>query len=177
VAHFLSDCTLIHLRVLRCPQQKRDSIWVFLLISFSRLPLFMPPTFCPVNLVVFRFVMTRQERKKIPAKTCVQSPNCQMVCFQTKKPNLGKFWRALEWQNLVYSMAIWNILRPFCTIYGHFVQFMAILLFSGNLVYFYPFWYNKQRKIWQPWRIFTHRVCQLPFGNLGPMLRFFKYFR
>jgi hypothetical protein len=21
---------------------------------------------------------------------------CQMVCFQTKNPNLGKFWRALE---------------------------------------------------------------------------------
>jgi hypothetical protein len=21
---------------------------------------------------------------------------CQMVCFQTKNPNLGKFWRALD---------------------------------------------------------------------------------
>jgi hypothetical protein len=27
---------------------------------------------------------------------------CQMVCFQTKNPNLGKFWRALEWEMLVY---------------------------------------------------------------------------
>jgi hypothetical protein len=23
---------------------------------------------------------------------------CQMVCFRTKNPNLGKFWRALEWK-------------------------------------------------------------------------------
>jgi hypothetical protein len=38
---------------------------------------------------------------------------CQMVYFQTKNPNLGKFWRALEWALLVYFMVIWNILRPF----------------------------------------------------------------
>jgi hypothetical protein len=25
-----------------------------------------------------------------------QKQGCQMVCFQTKNPNLGKFWRALE---------------------------------------------------------------------------------
>jgi hypothetical protein len=23
---------------------------------------------------------------------------CQMVCFQTKDSNLGKFWKALEWK-------------------------------------------------------------------------------
>jgi hypothetical protein len=38
---------------------------------------------------------------------------CQMVCFQTQKNNLGKFWRALEWKILVYFMVIWNILRSF----------------------------------------------------------------
>jgi hypothetical protein len=32
---------------------------------------------------------------------------CQMVYFQTKNPNLGTFWRALEWKMLVYFMAIW----------------------------------------------------------------------
>jgi hypothetical protein len=26
---------------------------------------------------------------------------CQMVSFQTKNPNLGKFWRALEWKMLI----------------------------------------------------------------------------
>jgi hypothetical protein len=28
---------------------------------------------------------------------------CQMVCIQTKNPNLGKFWRVLQWKMLVYS--------------------------------------------------------------------------
>jgi hypothetical protein len=31
---------------------------------------------------------------------------CKMVCFQTKNPNLGKFWRALQWKILVYFMTI-----------------------------------------------------------------------
>jgi hypothetical protein len=26
---------------------------------------------------------------------------CQMVSFQTKNPNLGKFWRTLEWKLLL----------------------------------------------------------------------------
>jgi uncharacterized membrane protein YkvI len=33
-----------------------------------------------------------------------------MVCFQTKNPNLGKLWRALERKMPVYFMVIWNIL-------------------------------------------------------------------
>jgi hypothetical protein len=32
---------------------------------------------------------------------------CQMVYFQTKNPNLAKYWRALEWKMLVYFMTIW----------------------------------------------------------------------
>jgi hypothetical protein len=35
-----------------------------------------------------------------------------MVYFQTKNPNLGKFWRILQWTMLVYCVAIWAILRP-----------------------------------------------------------------
>jgi hypothetical protein len=31
---------------------------------------------------------------------------CQMVYFQTQNPNLGKFWRALEWNILIYFMPI-----------------------------------------------------------------------
>jgi hypothetical protein len=38
--------------------------------------------------------------------------------FQTKNPNLGKFWRVLEWTGLVYSMANRNILRSFGTFNG-----------------------------------------------------------
>jgi hypothetical protein len=47
--------------------------------------------------------------------------DCQMVCFQTKNPNWGKFWRALEWKILVYFMIIWNILRPIGVHYGPMV--------------------------------------------------------
>jgi hypothetical protein len=64
-----------------------------------------------------------------------------MVCFQTKNPNLGKFWRAFEWKMLVYFMAIWNILWPFGIIYGHLEYFMAI-------------WYN----LWPFGIIYGHLV-------------------
>jgi hypothetical protein len=52
----------------------------------------------------------------------VQEQDCQMVYFHTKNPAMGKFWRALEWKRLVYSMAVWNILRPF----GNFVSIWYI---------------------------------------------------
>jgi hypothetical protein len=60
-----------------------------------------------------------------------------MVCFQTKNPKLGKFWRVLQWKVLVYFMDTWSILRSFGIV-------------RGNLVYFSPFWYFVLRKIWQP---------------------------
>jgi hypothetical protein len=65
---------------------------------------------------------------------------CQMVhiYFETKNPSLGKFGRALEWKRLVYSLAIWNILRTF----GY--------LGATYVLYFPPFWYIVSRKIWQP---------------------------
>jgi hypothetical protein len=44
-----------------------------------------------------------------------------MVCFQTKNPNLGKFWRVL-----VYCMTIWSILRPLEIFHGHSVYFVVI---------------------------------------------------
>jgi hypothetical protein len=34
---------------------------------------------------------------------------CQIVYFQTKNPNLGKFWRVLHWKMLVFFMAIWSL--------------------------------------------------------------------
>jgi hypothetical protein len=37
-----------------------------------------------------------------------QNQGCQMVYFNTKNPNLGIFWRALEWKMLVYFMTIVN---------------------------------------------------------------------
>jgi hypothetical protein len=46
---------------------------------------------------------------------------CQMVCFQTKNPNLGKFWRVLQWKILVYFMDTWSILQSSDIFYGHLV--------------------------------------------------------
>jgi hypothetical protein len=57
---------------------------------------------------------------------------CQMVSFQTKNPNLGKFWRALDRKKLKYLMAIWNILLTFKIFYDHLVHFVFIwYIFPG----------------------------------------------
>jgi hypothetical protein len=50
---------------------------------------------------------------------------CQMVYLQTKNPNLGKFWRALDWKFLIH---FWAILRTFGIFYDHLVH---VILFSG----------------------------------------------
>jgi hypothetical protein len=67
---------------------------------------------------------------------------CQMICFLTKNPNLGKFWRALELKMFVYFITIWNILQPFGIIYG--------CLVCGHLEYFSRFGMFGPRQIWQP---------------------------
>jgi hypothetical protein len=57
-----------------------------------------------------------------------------MVSLQTKNPNLGKLWRALDWKILIYFMAIWNILQTFGIFYGHLVHFAVIWYFFPVLV-------------------------------------------
>jgi hypothetical protein len=42
------------------------------------------------------------------------------------------YQKALEWKMLVYSMATWNILRPFST-------FNGLLVYFGHLDYFAGF--------------------------------------
>jgi hypothetical protein len=70
---------------------------------------------------------------------------CQMVYFQTKSPNLGKFWRELQLKMLVYFMDIWSILRPFGIFHSHLVKFVLILYtFPRFGIHIVP------RKIWQP---------------------------
>jgi hypothetical protein len=51
---------------------------------------------------------------------------CQMVCFRTKNPNLGRIFRASDWKMLIYFMALWNILRIFGIFYDHSVHFVFI---------------------------------------------------
>jgi hypothetical protein len=76
---------------------------------------------------------------------------CQMVYFQTKNPNLGKFWRLMQWNMLVYFMSIWYILRQI----GRFLWPMG--RFSGILVYFFRFGNVVARKIWQS-RFRSHSI-------------------
>jgi hypothetical protein len=49
-----------------------------------------------------------------------------MVCFQTKNPNLGKFWMVMQWKMMVYFMDTWSILQSFVIFYGHLVYFVVI---------------------------------------------------
>jgi hypothetical protein len=49
-----------------------------------------------------------------------------MVRFQTKNPNLGNFWRALEWKMPIYFLVVWNILRSFGVFYGHLENVVVI---------------------------------------------------
>jgi hypothetical protein len=48
-----------------------------------------------------------------------------MDWFQTKNPNWGKFWSALDWKLLIYFMANWNILLRFGKFYGRLVHFVS----------------------------------------------------
>jgi hypothetical protein len=51
---------------------------------------------------------------------------CQMAHFQTQNPNLGTFWRVLQWKMLVHFMTISSILRPFGTFCGRLLHFVVI---------------------------------------------------
>jgi hypothetical protein len=71
---------------------------------------------------------------------------CQMVYFETKIPNLGKFGKFLQYKMLLHFMAIRYILRPFGIFYGHLVYFIAIWyilltfgIFCCHLVYRFNF--------------------------------------
>jgi hypothetical protein len=58
-----------------------------------------------------------------------------MVSFQTKNPNLGQFWRALDGEMLIYFMAIWNILRTFGISYDDLVYiFISVGTFFSVLI-------------------------------------------
>jgi hypothetical protein len=52
------------------------------------------------------------------------------LLFRPKNPNLGMFWRALEWKMLLYILVISNILVPSGIFNLHFV----ILLSFGILI-------------------------------------------
>jgi hypothetical protein len=51
---------------------------------------------------------------------------CQMVSFQTKNPNLGKFLEGLRLENVDIFAAVWNILPTAGIFYDHLVHFVFI---------------------------------------------------
>jgi hypothetical protein len=80
--------------------------------------------FCPLLI----YVQITHSTK--PSMYCLNTyvQGCQMVCFETKNPKLGKFFRALDWKmffwpfglfygNLGYFMCIWYILYSFGTFF------------------------------------------------------------
>jgi hypothetical protein len=63
------------------------------------------------------------------------SQGCQMAYFHTKNPNLGKFWRALDWKMFIYFMAIRNIGWIFYDHLLHFVFMYMVHLFLFGIMY------------------------------------------
>jgi hypothetical protein len=78
---------------------------------------------------IFSATLSKHERchskQNLLAGPC-HTRGCQMAYFKTKNPNLGKFWRVLQWKMLVYLLAIWSILRPFGIFCDHLVHFAFI---------------------------------------------------
>jgi hypothetical protein len=64
---------------------------------------------------------------------------CQMVYFQTKNPNLGKFWRFLKCKILAKLLTIWSILRQLEIFYGHLVYFVVIWYIFTRISILYSF--------------------------------------
>jgi hypothetical protein len=101
------------------------------------------PCFCELNF--FNKLRIKLLRPSFnPRKSTTQC--CQMGYFQTKNPNVGLFWRALDWKILIYFIAIGNILWTFGIFYDHLVHFVFIL------VHFVRFWYLATRKSGNPAR-------------------------
>jgi hypothetical protein len=69
----------------------------------------------PISRLGANFFRRRENPfKKLTSGHPARGQGCQMVCFQTKNPNLGKFLRALHGKMLVYFM------------YGHLEYFKDI---------------------------------------------------
>jgi hypothetical protein len=60
-----------------------------------------------------------------------------MVYFQSKNPDLDKFWRVLQWQMLVYYMSIWSILRLFGIFRDRLVDVRVIWYIFSHFDMFY----------------------------------------
>jgi hypothetical protein len=58
-------------------------------------------------------------------KLCMYLRTVSHKVTQVWNPDLGKFWRLLQWKMLVYYISVWYILRLFGILCGHLVYFKA----------------------------------------------------
>jgi hypothetical protein len=75
-----------------------------------------------------------------------------MVHFQTKNPDLGKFWRASQLNKVVYFKDIWSILRPIGIFCGHLVYLWTFGIFMDICYIFIHFGKSHQEKSGNPAR-------------------------
>jgi hypothetical protein len=87
-----------------------------------------------------KYVCWREQKNVIWAL----EQGCQMVCFQTKNPNLGKLWRFLQSKTLAYFVTILVCL----TAIGTILYFIWYILWSFGIFFLVVVCCNK--KIWQP---------------------------
>jgi hypothetical protein len=88
-----------------------------------------------------RSLAGKREIRRNRGKACfTPKQGCQMVYFQTKNPTLSKFWKALEWKRLVFSMP--NI--------SQLVNLWPFGNLAANLVHFTPFGILCQEKYGNP---------------------------
>jgi hypothetical protein len=83
-----------------------------------------------INLNSFFTSFVRTPSDALEISTSTSNQGCQMVYFQTKNPNFGKFWRALDWEmlyifygNLECFTDNWDVLWSFGTFCDNLVQF------------------------------------------------------
>jgi hypothetical protein len=81
----------------------------------------------------------------------IYNQGCQMVCFQTKNSNLGKFLRALDWKMFIYFMATWNL--------GNVMAIWYILYSFGT---FFRFEYHVPKKSGSPDFYIPHKMMWNP---------------
>jgi hypothetical protein len=76
-----------------------------------------------------------------------------MAYFQTRIPNLGKFWRVLQWKMLVYFMAIWPTVRPF-GIFCDRLEYLRAIYYIFTISRFGILYQEKSgNPAFQDWRI------------------------
>jgi hypothetical protein len=96
--------------------------------------------------IIFRRYTLLRTNEHWKRTFCCCNQGCQMAYFETKNPDLGKFWKVLQWKVLVYYMSIWC---RYCMAIWYILWPLGG--FYGCLLHFPPFWYVVPGKIWQPW--------------------------